>query len=189
MFIVACSGSTVSHVRSFLATSDPFSMCHGMTLRSAIVVFLQWRHMSSVVLRIHLLQCTLTHIICYDLMPHCYIYWPGHITAMMSYHGMRVLSFDLMAHVPSCHYPFSVYCVVITFTWIVDIMLWNRLSSLLSWTYWGITSVPQFIRFKRICTVSYIWHISELISRLYLCTRTCSVVGTIVVAVSWWPGR
>ena len=29
-----------------------------------------------------------------------YIYWTGHITAGMSYHGMRVLSFELMAHVP-----------------------------------------------------------------------------------------
>jgi len=49
-------------------------------------------------------------------MPHFSIYWTGHITAVMSYHGMRVLSFDLMAHVTSCHYPFSVYCVIITFT-------------------------------------------------------------------------
>jgi len=78
---------------------------------------------------------------------------------------MRLLSFDLMARVPSCHYPFSVYCVLITFTWIVDIVLWNRISSLLLCSRLGnITSVTQFIWFAGVSTVSCVWHISELIS-------------------------
>ena len=90
---------------------------------------------------------------------------------------MRLLSFDLMAHNLSCPYPFSVYYVVITFTWIVHTVLWNRFSSLLPWTRLAsITSVPQFIRFKRFSTVSYVWYISELISRLYLCTWNVCLV-------------
>ena len=162
-----------------------------MRLRSPIILFLQWRHISSVVLRVHLLQWTIDS---YNLLKleATLLY----IDLVISLHWCRImicvycyLIYWPTSHAISYHYPFSVYCVVITFTWIVDIVLWNRLSSLLSWTYLGSTSVSKFIRFQRFSTVSYIWHISELISRLCLCTRTCGVVGTFVVALSWWPSR
>jgi len=40
------------------------------------------------------------------------LYWTGHITAMMSYYGMSVLLFDLLAHVP-CHImSLSIFCIL-----------------------------------------------------------------------------
>ena len=61
---------------------------------------------------------------------------------------------------PSCHYSFSVYCVVITFTWLVDIVLWIRISSLLPCSrLGGIPWLQQFNNFKGFSTVSYVRHI------------------------------
>ena len=104
-------------------------------------------------------------------MPHCY-----YIELVISLQWCRImvwvccyLIYWPTSHAISCHYPFSVYCVVITFTWIVDIVLWNRLSSLLSWTCLGRITVPQFIRFERFSTVFlFVTHQWVTISFIFL---------------------
>jgi len=55
LFQVTRSGPGASHVRSFWATSDMLSMCE-IAITDRLNVSIQWRHIYSVVLRVHVLQ-------------------------------------------------------------------------------------------------------------------------------------
>jgi len=89
-----------------------------------------------------------------------------------------------MAHAPSCHYPFSEYCLVITFTWIVDIVISYQLFAALDslgWYYVSSTVYPIygslycFIRLSHPCVEILQWFFSHS----YLRTWTVYLVSTL----------
>ena len=124
-------------------------------------------------MRLRFPSCTLIQSVmiwCHFDIQTC---WSGFVSAVTLWLSMCLLLFELMAHVPSCRSSFAVYCVVITFTWIVDIVLGNTMSG----NRLGIlTSVPQFIRFSGVSTVSCVWHISVIccIVPLWPATTVCT---------------
>ena len=105
LFTVACSGPEVNHIRNTLAMVPLYEMAITDRLVSTA---------ASNLLRCFTLTLVAMNSDSYILLKHdatlLYIYWTGHITAVMSYHGLRVLSFEFNG--PRLIMSLSIFCIL-----------------------------------------------------------------------------